>query len=198
MPKSYHTPIVEDTYYHIYNRGNAGAILFYKEKNYSYFLKQYQKYISPLLDTFAYCLLPNHFHFLARVKDELDLSNIKNLALHISEHFRRLFITYAQAINKQENRSGSLFQKPFKRIPVEREAHLLSLVSYIHMNPSKHRISKNFKQYPFSSYQSILSTNTTNLQRKIVLDWFGSKEAYIRFHEEMKSVHLDASIKIED
>jgi len=55
-------------YYHIYNRGNSGEILFREERNYPYFLKLYAKYIEPVEETFAYCLLSNHFHFIVRIK----------------------------------------------------------------------------------------------------------------------------------
>ncbi len=54
--------------YHIYNRGNNGENIFVEERNYSYFLRLYAKYIAPIADTFAYCLLRNHFHILLRVK----------------------------------------------------------------------------------------------------------------------------------
>lgn len=49
--------------YHIYNRGNNGETIFPEERNYGYFLQLYEKYISSIADTFAYCLMPNHFIF---------------------------------------------------------------------------------------------------------------------------------------
>lgn len=57
-------------FYHIYNRGNNRETLFKEQRNYSYFLKRYRYYLCPLVDTFAYCLLPNHFHLLIRVRRE--------------------------------------------------------------------------------------------------------------------------------
>ncbi len=59
-------------YYHIFNRGNNRETIFREQRNYYYFLKLYEKYIPLVADTFAYCLLPNHFHFLVRIKDEQD------------------------------------------------------------------------------------------------------------------------------
>lgn len=57
-------------FFHVFNRGNNGDNLFYKERNYGYFLEKYFEYMSPVLDTYCYNLLPNHFHLLARVKEE--------------------------------------------------------------------------------------------------------------------------------
>ena len=62
-------PLEAEQYYHIYNRGNNGETLFREERNYRYFLNLYAKYIEPVAETFAYCLLKNHFHFLVHVKD---------------------------------------------------------------------------------------------------------------------------------
>lgn len=61
-------PLEFDRYYHIYNRGNNRENLFRKPDNYHYFLQLYTKHIHPITDTFAYCLLPNHFHLLVRIK----------------------------------------------------------------------------------------------------------------------------------
>ena len=71
-------PLLPDTYYHIYNRGINGETIFKQERNYSYFLHKYNKYISPIADTFAYCLLKNHFHFLIRIKSESEILETLN------------------------------------------------------------------------------------------------------------------------
>jgi len=60
--------IQPSTYYHIYNHANGFENIFKEEQNYCFFLEKYQFYISPIADTLAYCLMPNHFHFLIRVK----------------------------------------------------------------------------------------------------------------------------------
>jgi len=97
----YHIPLYKDNYYHIYNRGNGKDKIFFNDKNYLYFLKQYSKYISELADTFVFCLLPNHFHLLLRIKS--------NKPDKIIESFRKFFISYSMSINKQEKRKGNLF-----------------------------------------------------------------------------------------
>ena len=62
-----------DHFYHIYNHANGIENLFRTEDNYHYFLKKYHQHISPIAETWAYCLMPNHFHFLVRIKEEKDL-----------------------------------------------------------------------------------------------------------------------------
>ena len=66
-------PLIAGNYYHIYNRGIDSCNLFTEPDNYEYFLSLYDKYISPVADTFAWVLMPNHFHFLIRVKEELEI-----------------------------------------------------------------------------------------------------------------------------
>src|SRR4029078_11822602 len=61
------SPLLYDTYYHIYNRGNNRENIFVQERNYEHFLNLYAKYIEPVADTFAYCMLRNHYHVTVRV-----------------------------------------------------------------------------------------------------------------------------------
>jgi REP element-mobilizing transposase RayT len=62
-----------NTCYHIYNRGVNRENIFIEERNYAHFLTLYTKYIVPVADTFAYCLLRNHFHLLVRTRTEEDV-----------------------------------------------------------------------------------------------------------------------------
>lgn len=63
-------PLQPGVIYHIYNRGNNREDLFREERNYRYFLQLYARHVHPIADTFAYCLLQNHFPFLVRIKTE--------------------------------------------------------------------------------------------------------------------------------
>jgi REP element-mobilizing transposase RayT len=75
---SHYTPLIPGVVYHIYNRGNNGESIFIEERNYDYFMKLYSKYISPKAETFAYCLLRNHFHFMVRIKTENDCQSLED------------------------------------------------------------------------------------------------------------------------
>ncbi|MDB5227104.1 MAG: hypothetical protein JWN78_1297 [Bacteroidota bacterium] len=63
-------------FYHLFNRGNNREIIFYTDENYHYFLRQFDKYLTGFIDIYAYCLLPNHFHFLIKIKEEEEISKI--------------------------------------------------------------------------------------------------------------------------
>lgn len=67
--QDYKTKLKPEQYYHIYNRANGSEKMFVNDGNYFFFLQRYHYYISPIAETFAYCLMPNHFHFLVKMKD---------------------------------------------------------------------------------------------------------------------------------
>lgn len=58
------------SYYHIYNRANGSENLFREDRNCNYFLDKWKLYINPIATTYAWCLMPNHFHFLVKIKEE--------------------------------------------------------------------------------------------------------------------------------
>lgn len=199
-----HHSLKPGAYYHIYNRGINGENIFKEERNYAYFLSKYAIYLSPILETYAYCLLKNHFHLLVRVKDNLDLKGLKNLTgletpnknlsglgqekgLHhadnlVSKKFSDLFNSYTKSINKAYNRTGSLFETPFRRIEVTSDAYFTRLIWYIHFNPQKHGFVNDFREYPYSSYHSFLANKNTKLEKAQVLKWFGSENQFLKFH----------------
>lgn len=198
-------PLEFGKYYHIYSRGNNGESLFLEDRNYTYFLQLYIKYIESIAVTYAYCLLRNHFHFLIRTKtvveQELEhraaVAN-QTLAVHDnkpwqpkqpSDQFSHLFNAYAKAINKSYNRSGSLFEHPFGRIPVDEFDYLKRVMCYIHRNPHKHGLTQDFRTWPYSSYQAFVLQEPTRLQREAVLSWFaGSGEKFEEYHRQLMSL----------
>jgi REP element-mobilizing transposase RayT len=186
----YFIPLYKDHLYHIYNRGNGKEQIFFNEENYNFFLRRYFNYTADILETFAYCLLANHFHLLVRPKvNEPDL---------ISERFRKFFISYSMAINTQEKRKGNLFQRAFKRKLVEDEKYFYSAVFYIHSNPVHHNIIEDLTKYRFSSYNLLISDKETYLSRNEVMGWFGGKKNFIEFHTEVKKNYFSENCIIED
>ncbi len=86
-------PLQPGVIYHIYNRGVNGETIFKEKRNYEYFIKLYVKHIQPMADTYAFCLLPNHFHLLGEIKSLTgfqDLSGFKTA----SQAFSNLFNAY--------------------------------------------------------------------------------------------------------
>ena len=77
------SPLLYKTYYHIYNRGTNGENIFNEERNYEHFLNLYEKHIEPVAETFAYCMLRNHFHIMVRIKSEDEIIDKKE-ALRVS------------------------------------------------------------------------------------------------------------------
>jgi len=177
LMSNYKEKFQQGKFYHVYNRAVGKDNIFYTDANYIYFLGLYKRHLSPIVETYCYCLIPNHFHFLIRVEDELeDAENV------VSEAFRKMAISYAQAINLQENRKGSLFMRPFKRKLIHEDSYLTRIIIYIHQNPYRHRLMKDFSDYRWSSHRSILSEAPTLLKRQDVIDWFGGEEAFIEAH----------------
>lgn len=189
--KKLQIPLEEGKFYHIFNRGNNSDRMFYKPENYRFFLRRLDQYLSVFIEVYAYCLLPNHFHLLVRVKETGNVP-LPGKALHpegarlldpTSAAFHRLFTSYSKAINKQEGRHGSLIENPFKRKEVSTAQYLSNLVFYIHANPQLHGICGDFRQYPWSSYQRILFNTPSKLQKQEVVNWFNDTENYISYHD---------------
>lgn len=184
-----------DGIYHIYNRANGSERLFVCDENYRYFLHQYKKYITPIADTYCYCLMPNHFHFLVRVKSvqtlleifpeinwKEDLTGFENLSGLLSKQFSNLFNAYTKAFNKQHNRKGSLFMRPFKRKKITNSKYLLKLIHYIHFNPVEAGLCDSLESWTYSSFQSLISKKTTTINRTEVLKHFNDLENFLLCH----------------
>jgi putative transposase len=202
-------PLQYGRYYHIYNRGNNRQNIFFEDRNYRYFLKLYAEHIELVADTYAYCLLRNHFHLLVHVRtiaeqeETLRVSSdtLRNLdqfkPKNPSQQFGNLFNAYTKAINKTYNRTGSLFEHPFERIEVTSERYFARLAIYIHQNPQKHGLIDDFRTWPYSSYQALFSSRPTHLRRDKVLTWFGGLEQvesahrYYRLDDQLKPLLLD-------
>jgi REP element-mobilizing transposase RayT len=206
-------------YYHIYNRGINSTDLFLEENNFLFFLKQYAFYTHLVIKTYAYCLMKNHFHFLVKIRtleeQEVLFTTYRNLLKtdkkkwipHGCKHknfkfqtasrqLAHLFSKYTKNFNSWNQRTGKLFEQPFKRRPIEDTHYLNHLICYIHRNPIHHGISDTFQSYPHSSYKIILNNDDTLLAKDEVLNFFGGKKQFVAAHEEVK-IKITPSLKIE-
>ena len=185
------TPIEPDYFYHLYNRGINGEIIFKSDRNYLFFLNKIKENLLSVCDIYAYCLMPNHFHLLVRIKADDALPNLENAknsdlkGLHASQNifskqFSKIFNSYSQAFNKENNRHGALIESPFKRKRITSEDYLRQCIIYIHRNPE----SEDFTTFAYSSYQNILSNSKTALMRNEVLELFDGIENFILCHKK--------------
>ena len=198
-------PILHGNYYHIYNRGNNGIDVFLDNDSYYHFLRLYAKYVEPIAETFAWCLLKNHFHLLVRIKDknEIDENQLtyntteKPKVIDPSRQFSHLLNAYTQAINKRHNRTGSLFETTFERKLVTNEKYLQQLIFYIHNNPVHHGFVKQMSLYPWSSYDTVTSDKPTKLMRTEVIELFNDLENFVYFHNQQQSMNEISNLIIE-
>lgn len=135
-------------YYHLNNRSNNHELLFRNRDNYIYFLTKYRKYVSPFVNTIAYCLMPDHFHFSVYVKSKDSILIKKSIGLLLS--------SYTKAINKSYSRVGSLFKQHTKTKLIEDENNLLIVIAYIHQNPLRKNLVSLIEDWEFSSYQDYI------------------------------------------
>lgn len=167
----YKSKLQHGIYYHIFNRGNNRESIFKEEKNYQYFLSLYKKYIHPMANLYAYCLMPTHFHFLLQIKEIVDIDVMYSDEKSLWMQFRRFLGTYTKAINKMYQRSGHLFAGRYSRLCVMEDNHFFELISYIHQNPQNHGIVSHYKYWPFSSFHAYKRRDRTSmLARDIFLD----------------------------
>ena len=198
-------PLLHGNYYHIYNRGNNGIDVFFEPENYYHFLRLYAKYIEPIAETFAWCLMKNHFHILVRIKDKeeiiaSELTYTTTETPKVIEPFRQfshLFNAYTQAINKRHHRTGSLFEANYERKLVSSEKYFQQLIYYIHNNPVHHGFVKQMSMYPWSSYDSILSEKPTMLKRAKVIELYSGKENFKKYHDGVPNLEEISDFIIE-
>ena len=191
-------PLKPNEMYHIYNHANGNDNLFRNEENYAYFLKRYAYFIHPIAKTYAYCLMPNHFHLLVKIRSEegiaitfpkirtlekLEILEKLEFDKFISKQFANLFSSYTQSYNIVFRRKGSLFIKNFQRKPVKSEAYFTSLVQYIHRNPLHHGFCDKIEDWNWSSYHSLLCTKRTLLKRDELMDWYGNIPHFVEAHK---------------
>lgn len=191
-------------YYHVYNRGVEKRTIFTDARDHQRFLEIIGYYLDPeplisfsqrhriqhrvldlhqqqarpeteLVQIVAYCLMPNHFHFLVRVNVEFGLNNWIRLVLN----------SYTRSYNVRWNRVGPLLQGPYKLVHVASNEQLLHLSRYIHLNPVIAQLAPSSSDWQWSSMKQYLGQeNKTWLRSDIIMDQFQSSQAYQSFVDD--------------
>jgi putative transposase len=153
--------LIEGEFYHIYNRGNNKQQIFFNDENYLFFLRKIREQLSSRVDILAYCLMPNHFHMLI-CANEKSITEKTSFGRKSMQEFAYkvgiMLSSYTQAINKQNNTTGSLFQQKTKakilcaEVNGGIENYIENCFFYIHRNPLAAGLVKNLNEWIYSSY----------------------------------------------
>ena len=192
--------------YHIFNHANGFENIFIEDENYRFFLDKYNQYILPIAETYAYCLLPNHFHLVVRIRRKeileevfrnfksTNFSKVQNfgkvevtdnmIEYYISKQFANLFSCYTQSFNKVNKRRGSLFLKNFRREPIKNKAYFMNAVIYTHRNPVHHAFCDRYTDWSYTSFCEIKERNSQIIEVDKLLRMFGGQESFIDLHEQ--------------
>lgn len=188
----------EDSAYHVFNRGVEKRSIFQDDEDYEKFIKYMRIYLSPLdkivssfpyldiklqarnlnkdLDLVAYCLMPNHFHFLLfqKTKDA------------ISRFMKQQINAYTKYFNEKYQRTGNLLEGRFKAAPIKGDDLLIHISRYIHLNPVIARLTKEGESFRWSSLKCFLEKRLDFdfVEPGLVLTHFKDSEAYKKFVED--------------
>lgn len=195
-------PLINDNYYHIYNRGSEKRWIFENRWDYKRFLKilSYYRFAGPkpkfskfsenkfnpnlgkiIVEIVAFCLMPNHFHLLVKqVQDN-----------GITEYLSKVSNSYTKYYNIKYNRVGPLFQGEFKAVLVESDVQLLHLSRYIHLNPLIAFLVDDLREYEWSSYNEYIEDQDGICIKKEVLSFFNNTNEYEQFILDQISYALD-------
>ena len=175
--------------YHVYNHAVGSDNIFRCDENYNFFLNKYQEYLSDTWDTLAWCLMPNHFHLLVRIKGPPEQISSDALTKKISAQYSHFTNSYAQAYNKYWNRRGALFMHRFKRKRITDEIYLKQAICYIHKNPVNHGFRNSPDEWEFSSYNEILQ-HTHLPENKEIIRLFENRKNFILSHSSSVDIEL--------
>ncbi len=157
--------------YHLYYSGNPREAIFPLEKDYYSFLDLLRKYIRPIVNLYAYCLLPTHFHLLLRIKDKSKIEYVYSNESMLWGQFTNLFAAYTRYINHTYQRPGFLIEGwSVREIPRNNDL-ICDLVVYIHQNPQIHGIVSDYRIWPFSScFAHLRQDRRSMIAKELLLD----------------------------
>ena len=199
MEINYWQQFEEGCYYHIYNHAAGEKNIFNSQEDYNDFLTKHYKYLSFVFDTIAYCLMPNHFHFVVKVKSQevilkqtskeisKTITSFHNgeCALNdlVTDQYRRYLSSFALAYNFRNNHRGQLFLKRFKRVSVDEEYRLKYLICYVHHNPIHHGFAKEYNSWSYSSYGLLTQKLVDSQLSDTVNLHFDGSDDFISVHQ---------------
>ena len=143
-------PFCVGSYYHLYNRGVNRGLIFFNEDNYEFFLHNIRRYLLPVVEIAAYCLMPNHYHLLIFPKETSEVGAISE----VSSAMMRLSVSYTKAINYRFDRVGPLFQGAFQSKHIDTSTYLWQIIGYIHLNPVEAGLVKSPENWLYSSWKA--------------------------------------------
>jgi len=163
-------------YYHVYNRGAGRQSIFLTDAHYRHCLRLVQRYrVRYAVTVIVYCLMPNHYHFLLR----------QDVDIPISRFVGALFNAYAQAFNREQRRTGTLFEGRFKHVAVTEDLYLRHLCRYIHVNPMAAGLVATPEAWPYSNYQEWMGLRDgTLVDRRFIEQFWPTSADYRAFIAE--------------
>lgn len=168
----------EGAFYHLLSRGNEHKDIFIDDDDRRRFLDTVGEMAERFaIDIFAFVLMDNHYHLLARTQ----LANLTK-AMHW------LGVTYTTRFNYRHSRSGHLFQGRYKSIVVQNDAYMLQLSCYIHRNPLRGGIVKRLADYQWSSYRAYAYGKQVPawLSTDLILAQFAGSERHRLYREKVQ------------
>ena len=128
--------------YHVINRGNAKACVYHSDRDYESFVVLMERACNRTpMRVLAYCLMPNHFHFVLWPHGDADLSRWMHwlLTTHVRHHHVRYETT------------GRVWQDRFKAFPIQQDEHLLTVLRYVERNPLRAGLVMRAEDWSWSS-----------------------------------------------
>jgi len=181
----------EGALYHLLSRGNQGSDIFINDKDRAGFIDAVGEMSERFdIDIFAYVLMDNHYHLLARTRQ----ANLK-------QAMQWFGTTYTMRFNRRHSRNGHLFQGRYKSILIQNDAYLLQLSYYIHRNPLRAGIVSRLAGYRWSSYNAYAYGRKAPrwLSTDMILDQFGGKQnCHRRYREKVQKYASEEKRLFED
>lgn len=155
-------PIVAGEVYHVYNRGNRNQVVFREARDYLHALRKLRQAIERNgVELVAYCLMPNHYHLLARPLTDKGLS----------EAMRAWVTSVSKTANKKYGLVGHMFQDKFKAKRVASPDYVVHVARHIHLNPVAAGLAARAEDWPYSSYPDTVGLRAGNLPAVESLLW---------------------------